>query len=114
MCLAIPGRIVEHVDEPNQLAKVDVAGVRRTVNIGLLNDVGPGDWVLIHVGFAISQVDEAEAHATLALLQEMGAEYEQELAELQGSASSEQLRPHCQTCGDIADEMRVLRDRRRA
>ena len=86
MCLAIPGRIVEHVDEPNQLAKVDVAGVRRTVNIGLLNDVGPGDWVLIHVGFAISQVDEAEAHATLALLQEMGAEYEQELAELQGSA----------------------------
>ena len=89
MCLAIPGRIVEHVDEPNQLAKVDVAGVRRTVNIGLLNDVGPGDWVLIHVGFAISQVDEAEAHATLALLQEMGAEYEQELAELQGSASSE-------------------------
>ena len=86
MCLAIPGRIVEHVDEPNQLAKVDVAGVRRTVNIGLLNDVGPGDWVLIHVGFAISQVDEAEAHATLALLQEMGAEYEQELAELQGSS----------------------------
>ena len=50
------------------------------------NDVGPGDWVLIHVGFAISQVDEAEAHATLALLQEMGAEYEQELAELQESA----------------------------
>ena len=86
VCLAIPGRIVEHVDEPNQLAKVDVAGVRRTVNIGLLNDVGPGDWVLIHVGFAISQVDEAEAHATLALLQEMGAEYEQELAELQGSS----------------------------
>jgi hydrogenase expression/formation protein HypC len=86
VCLAIPGRIVEHVDERNQLAKVEVAGVRRTVNIGLLGDVGPGDWVLIHVGFAISQVDEAEAQATLALLQEMGAEYEQELAELQGSA----------------------------
>jgi hydrogenase expression/formation protein HypC len=86
VCLAIPGRIVEYVDEPNQLAKVEVAGVRRTVNVGLLDGVGPGDWVLIHVGFAISQVDEAEAQATLALLQEMGAEYEQELAELQGSA----------------------------
>ena len=55
MCLAIPGQIVEIVDEPNRLAKVDVAGVRRNVNIGLLDDVGPGDWVLIHVGFAISR-----------------------------------------------------------
>jgi hydrogenase expression/formation protein HypC len=90
MCLAIPGQIVEVIDEPNQLAKVDVAGVRRTVNIGLLaNDldggVGPGDWVLIHVGFALSQVDEEEAYATLRLLQEMGAEYEQELEELKAS-----------------------------
>ena len=55
MCLAIPGQIVEIVDESNQLAKVDVAGVRRTVNIGLFDDIGPGDWVLIHVGFAISR-----------------------------------------------------------
>ena len=59
MCLAIPGQIVEVVDEANRLAKVDVAGVRRNVNIGLLDadgdGVGPGDWVLIHVGFAISQ-----------------------------------------------------------
>jgi hydrogenase expression/formation protein HypC len=47
--------------------------------------VGPDDWVLIHVGFAISQVDEAEAAATLALIQGMGAEYEQELAELKAS-----------------------------
>ena len=54
MCLAIPGQIVEIVDESNRLAKVDVAGVRRTVNIGLFDDIGPGDWVLIHVGFAIS------------------------------------------------------------
>jgi hydrogenase expression/formation protein HypC len=88
--LAIPGRIIEVVDEANRLAKVDVAGVQRNVNIGLLDadpggGVGPGDWVLIHVGFALSQVDEEEAEATLELLKGMGAEYEQELEELKGS-----------------------------
>jgi hydrogenase expression/formation protein HypC len=85
MCLAIPGQIVEMIDELNRLAKVEVAGVRRNVNVGLLDDVGPGDWVLIHVGFAISQIDEAEARATRALLEQMGAEYEQELTELKAS-----------------------------
>ena len=89
MCLAIPGRIIEVVDVGNRLAKIDVAGVQRNVNIGLLDtdgsSVGPGDWVLIHVGFAISQIDEEEAHATLDLLRGMGAEYEQELEELKGS-----------------------------
>ena len=85
MCLAIPGQIVEHVDEVNRLAKVDVAGVRRTVNVGLLDDADVGDWVLIHVGFAISKVDEEEAHQTLALVQAMGAEFEQELEELKAS-----------------------------
>jgi hydrogenase expression/formation protein HypC len=90
MCLAIPGRVLEVVDDANRLASVDVAGVRRTVNIGLLDDggdgAGPGDWVLIHVGFALSRVDEEEAMAQLALLEAMGAEYEQELEELKGSA----------------------------
>jgi hydrogenase expression/formation protein HypC len=85
VCLAIPGQIQEVVDESNRLARVDVAGVQRNVNIGLLDDAGPGDWVLIHVGFAISQIDEEEARATLSLLQEMGAEYEQELTELRAS-----------------------------
>ena len=90
MCLAIPGQIVEVVDELNRLASVDVAGVRRRVNIGLLDNggdagVAPGDWVLIHVGFALSKVDEDEAHATLRLLREMGAEFEQELEELKAS-----------------------------
>jgi hydrogenase expression/formation protein HypC len=89
MCLAIPGRIIEMVDEANRLARVDVAGVRRTVNIGLLDaeagGVRVGDWVLIHVGFAISRVDEAEAAATLALLEGMGADYELELEELRQS-----------------------------
>ena len=77
------------VDEPNRLAKVEVAGVRRTVNIGLLDaepgGVGPGDWVLIHVGFAISKVDEQEAQATHDLLTRMGADYERELEELKAS-----------------------------
>ncbi len=89
MCLAIPGQIVEVVDAQNRLACVNVAGVQRNVNIGLLDKDGhgvvPGDWVLIHVGFALSKVDEAEAHATLRLLERMGAEYEMELEELRAS-----------------------------
>ena len=86
MCLAIPGQVIEIVDEVNSLAKVDVAGVRRNVKVGLLDEgVGPGDWVLIHVGFAISQVDEEEARATRDLLVRMGADYEQELEELKAS-----------------------------
>jgi hydrogenase expression/formation protein HypC len=89
MCLAIPGQIVEVVDPTNRLAKVDVAGVQRTINIGLMDadgdGVGPGDWVLIHVGFAISQVDEEEAIATRRQLERMGADYEAELEELKAS-----------------------------
>ncbi len=91
VCLAIPGQVIEIVDDLNRLAKVDVAGVRRNVNIGLLDadgdggGVGPGDWVLIHVGFAISKVDEEEARATRDLLVRMGADYEQELEELKAS-----------------------------
>jgi hydrogenase expression/formation protein HypC len=85
MCLAIPGQIMQVVDDANRLAQVDVAGVKRKVNIGLLDGVGPGDWVLIHVGFALSQVDEEEALQTRKLLEAMGAEYEQELEELKAS-----------------------------
>jgi len=80
---------MEVVDEANRLAKVDVAGVQRNVNVGLLdadgNGVAPGDWVLIHVGFALSKVDEEEALATLKLLEGMGEDYEQELEELKAS-----------------------------
>jgi hydrogenase expression/formation protein HypC len=89
MCLAIPGQVIAIVDDVNQIATVDVVGVRRNVNVGLLASDGdearPGDWVLIHVGFALSKVDEQEAHATLALLQNMGRDYEQELEELKAS-----------------------------
>ena len=89
MCLAIPGQVTEIVDARNRLARVNVAGVLRNVNIGLLDGegdgAGPGDWVLIHVGFALSKVDEDEAHATLRLLQRMGEAYEQELEDLKAS-----------------------------
>jgi hydrogenase expression/formation protein HypC len=85
MCLAIPGRVIEVVDPENRIASVDVAGVRRKVNVGLLDDVGPGDWVLIHVGFAMSQVDEAEAIETRRMLEALGTSYEQELEDLKGS-----------------------------
>jgi hydrogenase expression/formation protein HypC len=92
MCLAIPGRVIEVVDPDNRIASVDVAGVRRKVNIGLLDGdgpahppVGPGDWVLIHVGFAMSRVDEAEALETRRMLEALGASYEQELEDLKGS-----------------------------
>jgi len=89
MCLAVPGQVVALVDDVNRLATVEVAGVRRNVNIGLLDGDGvgvvPGDWVLIHVGFALSKVDEDEAKDTLRLLQEMGEAYEQELEDIMAS-----------------------------
>jgi hydrogenase expression/formation protein HypC len=86
MCLAIPGQVVEFVDDDRFLARVDVGGVRRVVNVALVSDdAQEGDWVLIHVGFAISVVDEAEALATLRLLEQIGTEYENELEELKGS-----------------------------
>jgi hydrogenase expression/formation protein HypC len=86
MCLAIPGRIEEIVDEELQLAKANVSGVRRTINIGLLGDeedkAEVGDWVLIHVGFAMSKIDEVEAATQLKALEQIGEAYEQELMDL--------------------------------
>jgi hydrogenase expression/formation protein HypC len=90
MCLGIPGQIVEIVDPEHHIAKAEVSGVRRNVNIGLLADgddaVGVGDWVLIHVGFAMSKIDEDEARETRTFLEQLGEPFEQELAELRGSA----------------------------
>jgi hydrogenase expression/formation protein HypC len=84
VCLGIPGEVVEvDVDRPD-LALVDVSGVKRAINIGLLeeNEVGPGDWVLIHVGFAMSKIDEKEAKAALDFLESIGQAYEDEMAAL--------------------------------
>jgi hydrogenase expression/formation protein HypC len=90
MCLAIPGQIVEWVDEDLHIAKAEVAGVRRNVNVGLLAEtedaVSLGDWVLIHVGFAMSKIDAAEAQATREFLEQLGDPYREELEELKASA----------------------------
>ena len=74
MCLAIPGKIVEIVDEENSIAKVEVGGVKRNINIGMLGkeEARVGDYVLIHVGFAMSKVDEKEAEDTLRILKVIG------------------------------------------
>jgi hydrogenase expression/formation protein HypC len=79
MCLAIPGRIIEIVDIENQIAKVEVGGVRRNINTGMLDreETRVGDYVLIHVGFAMSKIDEHEAEETLRVLKEIG-QYESE------------------------------------
>ena len=89
MCLGIPGQVVEFVDEQHHIAKAEVSGVRRNINVGLLaggpDAVQVGDWVLIHVGFGMSKIDEEEARATREFLEALGEPFEQELDELRGS-----------------------------
>jgi hydrogenase expression/formation protein HypC len=82
MCLGIAGQIIEILQEPRDLARVNVLGVERMVNVGLVENEGlnPGDWVLIHVGFAIAKMDEGEAKASMAFLQGMGEAFTDELA----------------------------------
>ena len=84
MCLGIPGEVIEFIPDQPDLARVDVSGVRRVINIGLLSDdpPKPGEWVLIHVGFALSKIDEAEAAAAMQFLEGIGQAYEDELAAL--------------------------------
>jgi hydrogenase expression/formation protein HypC len=91
MCLGIPGRIIEIVDESDKLALADFGGVRRKVNVicvagddTSLDDL-VGSWVLVHVGFAMSVIDEREAAATLAILNELG-ELESEVASMRQAA----------------------------
>lgn len=88
MCLGIPGQLVEIVDAENFIAKVNVSGVKRNINIGLLKpeEAQVGNWVLIHVGFALSQIDEEEARQTYAFLQEMGQAYDDEITMMDQSA----------------------------
>ena len=84
MCLGIPGEIVEILADREDLAMVSVEGVKRVVNVGLLEDepLAPGDWVLIHVGFALSKIDEREAKASLEWLTGVGDAYTDELKAL--------------------------------
>ena len=87
MCLGIPGQVVEIIDAEQHLAKIDVNGVRRNISVWLLADenVTVGDWVLIHVGFAMAKIDEREALLTLDQVQKMGAEYLNEIDALNSS-----------------------------
>lgn len=87
MCLGIPGEIVEILPDQPDLAKVDVSGVRRAINIGLITDEKPqpGDWILIHVGFALSKIDEAEARAAMDFLEGIGQAYADEIEALRES-----------------------------
>lgn len=92
MCLGIPGKIVSIVDAHQHLGTVDVGGIQRDVNLSCIADAGAdlndhvGSWVLVHVGFAMSVIDEAEAKATLEVLTELG-EVQEELAAMQMGAS---------------------------
>ena len=86
MCLAIPGQILELCDDRRQLALVDISGVRRKINVQLLEEepLGPGDWVLIHVGFAMSKISAEEALEQIRLLAMLG-ESEEAMRELEGT-----------------------------
>jgi hydrogenase expression/formation protein HypC len=87
MCLAIPAQIVQLLPDTD-FAVADVSGIRRNINVALLTGdcIAAGDWVLIHVGFAISRVDEGEARATLDLLEGLGQAYRDELEALREHA----------------------------
>ena len=87
MCLGIPGQIVEFTHESRHLAKAEVSGVRRIINVGLVVDDGleVGDWVLIHVGFALSRIDEAEAERTTQYLRALGTMYDEEITQIMES-----------------------------
>jgi hydrogenase expression/formation protein HypC len=91
MCLGIPGEIVEIMADREDFAMVSVAGVKRAVNIGLLEDeeLNPGDWILIHVGFALSKIDEEEAAHSTRMLEGMGQAYTDELIALAQSDLSQ-------------------------
>ena len=82
MCLGIAGQIIEFLPESRELARANVFGAERVVNVGLVENEGlePGDWVLIHVGFAIAKMDEGEAKASMDFLQGMGEAFINEMA----------------------------------
>lgn len=98
MCLAIPGKIVEVVPDQNQVGVVDVGGVRRKVQLGLLAEDMPvvGDWVLIHVGFAMSKISEADAAEQMRLLSMLG-EHEQVMEEVRGYGIENNVHPIANT-----------------
>jgi hydrogenase expression/formation protein HypC len=90
MCLGIPGEVVALDAGAPDLALVDVSGVRRAINVALLDDaVAPGDWILIHVGFALSKIDESEARRALDMLRLVGSGLDDEWEALERSAQAD-------------------------
>jgi hydrogenase expression/formation protein HypC len=86
MCLAIPGKVLDlEQDGESRLARVEFGGITRKVSLDLVPEAGVGDYVIVHVGFAISKVDEEEAHRTLELLEQMSALQDDEPAEAAGA-----------------------------
>ena len=89
MCLGIPAQIVEIVNPEAKTAKAEIGGVRRIVSCALLEgEARVGEWVLVHVGFALDRIDEEQAAETLQLLNDMGEAYERELAQIRESGSA--------------------------
>jgi len=87
MCLGVPGQIVEFLEPTHHLAKAEISGVRRAINVGLLvpDGLDIGDWVLIHVGFALAKIDEDEARRTLAFLEQLGSDFAEEMTLIEES-----------------------------
>jgi hydrogenase expression/formation protein HypC len=84
MCLALPGRVTEVVDATKCIGRVEIFGTPRLVNLGVLDEVTPGDWVLVRVGLAVEKIDEATAQETMRLLEELRGASEQAVAPLVG------------------------------
>ena len=90
MCLGLPGQLVEYDAQQPHDAVMEVDGVRRKVNVALVagddGGIAVGDWVLVHVGFAMARIDEDEAAQTLAFIKELGSVYDDEFEELRSTS----------------------------
>ena len=81
MCLVTPGLVLEIVDSAKRIGRVEISGTPRLVNLGILDEVAPGDWVLVQLGLAVEKIDAEAAQQAMLLLEELRAAFEQELAQ---------------------------------
>ncbi|MFN2569912.1 MAG: HypC/HybG/HupF family hydrogenase formation chaperone [Candidatus Dormibacteria bacterium] len=113
MCLAIPARLVEYLDDDHHYGKVELGGVVRRVNTTMLtgDDTSQvGDYVLVHVGFAMARVSEEEAAFTLSILEQMGDVYENEIAEIRQSGALGEEDASTKAAGEIGDAILAMRE----
>ncbi len=80
----MPGKVIEIIDAERRIGRVEVFGIPRLINLGVLDAVGPGDWVLVQVGFAVERIDEEAARETMQFLEELGQQFERDLATASG------------------------------